>query len=104
MARAPDITADLSCAVGRRRDAYSVVIYLDRPPLSAQAKGSFVPVKPPLASLADELNIRATAALNAAREMPPGIRRTRAMNKAMILRNAAEFHEHFLGKGDAPAR
>jgi len=26
------------------------------------------------------------------------------MNKAMILRNAAEIHEHFLGKGDAPAR
>jgi hypothetical protein len=103
VARAPDITADLSCAVGRRCDAYSVVIHLDRVPLSAQAKSSFV-VKRPLASLADELNVRATAALNAAREMPPGIRRTRAMNKAMILRNAAEIHEHFLGKGDAPAR
>jgi hypothetical protein len=57
-----------------------------------------------LASLADELNVRATAALVAAREMPPGVRRAKAMNKAMILRNAVEMHEHFLGKGDAPAR
>jgi hypothetical protein len=103
VARAPDITADLSCAVGRRCDAYSVVIHLDRVRLSAQAKSSFV-VKRPLASLADELNVRATAALNAAREMPPGIRRARAINKAMILRNAVDMHEHFLGKGDAPVR
>lgn len=104
MARAPDITAELSCAVDRRRDAYSVVIHLDRFPLSAQAKSSFAPVKRPWASLADELNVRATAALDAAREMPPGVRRAKAMNKAMILRNAIEIHEHFLGKGDAPAR
>jgi hypothetical protein len=54
--------------------------------------------------LADELNIRATAALDKAREMPPGVRRAKAMNKAMILRNALEIHEHFLGKGGAPAR
>jgi hypothetical protein len=99
VARAPDITADLSCAVGRRRDAYSVVIHLDRDPLSAQAKSSFM-VKRPLASLADKLNVRA----NAAREMPPGVRRARAMNKATILRNAVDMREHFLGKGDALAR
>ena len=104
MACAPDITADLSCAVGRRRDAYSVVSQLDRLPLSVQAKRSVTPVKRPLASLADELNVRATAALDAAREMPPGVRRMKAMNKATILRNAVEMHEHFLGKGDAPAR
>jgi hypothetical protein len=104
VARASDIAADLSCAVGRRRDAYSVVIHLDRPPLSAQANSSFAPVKRPWASLADELNVRATAALAAAREVPPGVRRAKAMNKAMILRNAVEIHEHFLGKGDAPAR
>ena len=103
MARAPDITADLSCAVGRRCDACSVVIHLDRVSLSAQAESSFM-VKRPLASLADKLNVRATAALNAAREMPPGVRRAKAMNKAMILRNAVNMHEHFLGKGDAPAR
>jgi len=94
VARTPDPTADISCAVGRGRDAYSVVIHLDRLPLSARAKSS----------LADELNVRATAALNAAREMPPGVRRAKAMNKAMILRNAVEIHEHFLGKGHAPAR
>ena len=104
MARAPDITANLSCAVGRRRDAHSVVIHLNRVPLSAQANSLFVPVNRPLASLADELNVRATAALNAAREMPPGVRRAKAMNKAIILRNAVEIHGHFLGKGDAPAR
>jgi hypothetical protein len=102
--RAPDITADLSCAVGRRCDAYSVVIHPDRVPLSAQAKSSFEPVKRPLASLADKLNVRATAALNAAREMPPGVRRAKAMNKAIILCNAVDMHEHFLGKGDAPAK
>ena len=104
MARAPDITADLSCAVGRRSDACSVVIQPKGLPLSAQAKSPFEPVKRPLASLADELNVRATAALDAAREMPPGVRRANAMNKAMILRNAIEIREHFLGEGDAPAR
>lgn len=104
MARAPDITADLSYAVGCRGNAHSVVIHLDRVPLSAQAKSSLVPVKRPSASLADELSNRATAALNAAREMPPGVRRANAMNKAMILRNAIEIREHFLGEGDAPAR
>jgi hypothetical protein len=36
--------------------------------------------------------------------MPPGVRRANAMNKAMILRNAIEIREHFLGEGDAPAR
>jgi hypothetical protein len=80
-----------------------VVVHLDRVPLSAQAKSSFE-VKRHLASLADKLNIRATAALNAAHEMPPGVRRAKAMNKAMILRNAVDMHELFLGKGDAPAR
>lgn len=81
-----------------------MVIHLGALPLPAQAKSSFAPVKRPLASLADELNVRATAAMDAAREMPPGVRRAKATNKATILRNAAEIHEHFLGKGDAPAR
>lgn len=104
VARAPDLTADPSCAVGRRRDAYSVVSHLDGLPLSAREKRSFAAVKRPLASLADELNVRATAALDAAREMPPGVWRAKAMNKAMILRNALEIHEHLLGKGEAKAR
>ena len=81
-----------------------MVVHLDRLPLSAQAKSSFEPVKRPVSLLISELNIRATAALDEAREMPPGVRRAEAMNKAMTLRNAVEFHEHFLGKGNAPAR
>ena len=48
--------------------------------------------------------IRAVAALDEAREMPSGDRRTEAMNRAMILRNAVEVHEHFFGKGGAPAQ
>jgi hypothetical protein len=99
VARAPDIAADLSCAVGRGRDGCSVVVHLDKLPLSAQAKSSLAP-----ASLADKLYVRATAALDAAREMPSGARRAKAMNKAMILRNAVEIHAQFLGKGGAPAR
>jgi hypothetical protein len=55
-------------------------------------------------SVADELNIMAVAVLDEAREMPPGDGRTKAMNKAMILRNAAEMHEHFFGKSGAPAK
>ena len=55
-------------------------------------------------SVADELNIRAVAALDEAREMLPGDGRAEAMNKAMILRNAVEVHEHFCAKGGAPAK
>src|SRR5690348_7866378 len=40
-ARPPDIAADLSCAVSRRRDAYSMVIHLGASPLPAQAKVRF---------------------------------------------------------------
>ena len=104
VARASDIAADLLCGVGRQRDDYSVVVHLGGFLLSAQASNSFVPVKRRMSSLVDELNIRATAALDEAREIPPGARRAKAMNKAMILRNAVELHEHFLGKGRAPAR
>jgi hypothetical protein len=104
LARAPDIAADLFCVVGRQRDDYSVVVHHGGFPLSAQASSSFAPVKRPVSLLVDELNIRATAAMDGAREMPPGVRRAKAMNKAMMLRNAVEFHEHFLGKGGAPAR
>jgi len=74
-----------------------VVIHFDKLPLSAQAKSAFAPQ-----SLTHKLNVRATAALEAAREMRPGTRRAKAMNKAVILRNV-EIHEHFLGKG-TPAR
>ena len=53
-------------------------------------------MKRPQSSAADELNIRAAAVLDEAREMPPGDGRAEAMHKAMILRNAVEVHEHFL--------
>jgi hypothetical protein len=101
VARAPDITTDLSCAVDRRHDANSMVIHLRGFPLSAQAESPVAPVKRPAALLADELNVRATAALDAARAMPPGVGRAEAMNRAMVLRNAVEFHEHFLGRSGA---
>ena len=51
-----------------------------------------------------DLNARAVAALDEAREMPPGDERTEAMNKAMVLRNAAEIHELLCGKRGAPAK
>ena len=44
------------------------------------------------------------AALDEARDMPPGDGRAEAMNKAMILRNAVEVHEHFCGKGGEQAK
>jgi len=55
-------------------------------------------------SLANELNIRAVAALDEARKMPPADGRTEAMHKAIILRNAAEMPEHFFSESGAPAQ
>jgi len=81
-----------------------VIVPVGGPPPSAQANSSFDPVKRTQSSVADELNFRAVAALDEAREMLPGDRRAEAMNKAMILRNAVEVHEHFCGKGGAPAK
>ena len=81
-----------------------MVVPLGGPPPSAQANSSFAPMKRAQSSVADELNIRAVAALDEAREMPPGDGRAEVMNKAMILRNAVEVHEHFCGKGGAPAK
>ena len=43
-------------------------------------------------TLAHDLNAGAVAALDKAREMPPGDERTEAINKAMVFRNAAEIH------------
>ena len=75
-----------------------MIIHLGASPLPAEATSSFSPVKRSLSSLADELNVRATVAMDAAREMPPGVRRAKTMKKAMILRNAIEIHEHFLAR------
>jgi hypothetical protein len=55
-------------------------------------------------SVANELNIRAAFALEEARAMPAGDGRTKAMRQAKILRNAAEMHKHFFGKGSAPVK
>lgn len=97
------IAAGPFCAVDRRCGACSVVVRLGGRPLPAQASSSLMPTKRPRSSVADQLNTRAVSALDEAREMPPGDGRTEAMNRAMILRNAVEVHEHFCGKGGAPA-
>ena len=104
VARAPGIAANLFCAAGRRCDAHSMVIHLGRPTQSAQANSSCAPIKQTQSSLAKELDARAVVALDEARELPPGDQRKEAMNRAMILRNAAEMHEHLLNKSGAPAQ
>ena len=104
MARAPGIAAGLFRAAGRRFDAYSIVVHLGGSAPSAQANSSFAPMKRTQSSLANKRNIRAVAALDEAREMPPGDGRAEAMHKAMILRNAVEVHEHFFGKSGEPAK
>jgi hypothetical protein len=81
-----------------------MVVHLGGPAQSAQAKSLFAPTKRTRRSLATELDARATAALDEAREMPSGDQRTEAMNKALILRNAAEMHEHFFSKNGAPVQ
>lgn len=81
-----------------------MVVRLGGRPLTAQASSPLAMMNRTRSSVADQLNTRAVAALDEAREMPPGDGRTEAMNRAMILRNAAEVHEHFCGKGGVPAK
>ena len=52
-------------------------------------------------SLAHDLNAGAVAALDEAREMPPGEERTEAIQKTMVFRNAAEIHRLLGGKRGA---
>jgi hypothetical protein len=101
---ASGIAADLFCAADRRCDAYSVVIPLGGRAPSAQAKGSFGPMKRAQSSLASELNIRAADALDRAGKMPSGHERAEAIQKATIPENAAEMLEHFSGKVGVPAK
>ena len=83
MVGAAGINPDLSCGAGGRSDGYSMVT---RPhPASRHLK------KP--STLTQDLNTGAVAALDRAREMPPGDERTEAMHKAMALRNAAELQQ-----------
>jgi hypothetical protein len=58
VARAPDIAANLSCAVGRQRGAYSVVVHLGGLPPSAQTKSSFALMKRTRSSVLPGLAIR----------------------------------------------
>ena len=81
-----------------------MVVHLGGPQPPVQANSSFAPLKQTQSSIADELNIRAVAALDEAREMLPGDGRAEAMNKAIILRNAIEVHKHFCGKSGAPTK
>ena len=53
-------------------------------------------------SLGRDLDAGAAAALDGAREMPPGDERTEAIHKAMVLRNAAEIHRLLGRKPSAP--
>lgn len=53
-------------------------------------------------SLAHDLNAGAVAALDEAREMPPGYERTEAIHKATVFRNAAEIHRLLGRKRGAP--
>ena len=92
MAGTPGLDADLSCAAGRRCDGYSMVTR--RRAASRQ--------KETPSTLVRDLNAGAVAALDEAREMPPGDERTEALHKAMIFRNAAEIHWHLGRKRGAP--
>ena len=92
MVGTPGIDADLSCAAGRRCDGYSMVTR--RRAVSRQ--------KETPSTLVRDLNAGAVAALDEAREMPPGDERTEALHKAMIFRNAAEIHWHLGRKRGAP--
>jgi hypothetical protein len=53
-------------------------------------------------TLAHDLNAGAIAALDKAREMPPGEECTAAIQKAIVFRNAAEIHQRLGGKRGAP--
>lgn len=66
------------------------------------AQDGLSPIKQSQSSLAHNLDARAAAALDEAREMPPGDERTEAINKATVFRNAANIHELLCGKRDAP--
>ena len=93
MAGTPGVDADLSCTAGRRCDGYSMVIR--RRAISLQ--------KEIQSSLGRDLDAGAVAAMDGAREMPPGDERTEAIHKAMVFRNAAELHEMLCGKRGTPA-
>jgi hypothetical protein len=81
-----------------------MVVHVGGPAPSVQAKSSLALTERTHPSLAKELDARAVTAMDEARGMPLGDQRTEAMNRAMILRNAAEMHEHFFGRSEAPSQ
>jgi len=50
------------------------------------------------------LHAKAAAALDEARELPPGAEKTEALKKAGLLRNAADIHGLFFAKRGRPAK
>ena len=69
---------------------------------AASLQDGLSPIKQSQWSLAHDLDARAVIALGEAREMPPGDERTEAMQKALVLRNAAEIQQLLGGKRGAP--
>ena len=51
-----------------------------------------------------DLDAKAVAALEEARDLPPGPERTEAMKKAGIIRNAADIKGVFFAKRGRPAK
>jgi len=92
VAGTPGLDADLSCAAGRGCAGYSIVT----------RRGAASREKETPSTLAHDLNAGAVAALDEAREMPPGEERTEAIQKAMVFRNAAEIHQLLGRKRGAP--
>jgi hypothetical protein len=51
-----------------------------------------------------DLHAKAAAALDEARELPPGPEKTEALKKAGLLRNTADIHGLFFAKRGRPAK
>jgi hypothetical protein len=98
MAGAPGAATGRTCTAGRRCVARSMVVRLDEPAPSAQVDISLDPIQRTRSSLTGELDIRATDALDKARNLPAGEQRAEAMQEATILENAAQMLRLFGGK------
>ncbi|MFK4651298.1 hypothetical protein ABIF97_001232 [Bradyrhizobium japonicum] len=97
MARTSGLATGFLRGVDRRIDAHTMVAGLGVPSPSAQTSSSSESIP---ASLACELSARAINALDLARKMPSGDKRTVAMRRAAILGNAAEILTYFSAAKD----
>ncbi|UGX95304.1 hypothetical protein G6321_00009230 [Bradyrhizobium barranii subsp. barranii] len=95
MARTSGLAAGFLRGVDRRIDAHTMVAGLGVPSTQASSSSESIPV-----SLACELNSRAINALDRARKLPSGDKRTVAMRRAAILGNAAEILAYFSAAKD----